>query len=50
MLYIHLKACLWYFICDYSKIWTSEIDFVYFYANNTDMEFRLYDSTKTSIS
>ena len=33
-LYIHMKACIWYFVCDYAKMWKPTNSWYYF--NETD--------------
>jgi hypothetical protein len=49
-LYFHLKACLWYFICEEAKIWTPALDFDIYYTDNTEDRYRLFSEELTTVS
>ena len=50
LLYFHLKACLWYFICASNKIWSPPLDWVYYSAGNKEMQLRIYSEELTTFA
>lgn len=50
LLYFHLKACFWQFICDEAKIWGPPSDFVYGFPNNEKMRLRMFNDELVTYS
>lgn len=48
ILYLHIKACFFYFIIRQSKVWSAGADSIYYDADNEPMQLRVFNDDLTT--